>query len=65
MSLKTEQSEPQSRSYLMRLWRTDKGKAWRVMLECVDTHERHGFANIEDLDAFLCEQMNGKSESRR
>ena len=58
MSLKTKRPEPQSQSYLMRLWRTDKGNTCRVMLESVDTHERHGFANIRDLCAFLTEQMN-------
>ena len=62
MSLTTRQPEPQYRSYLMRLWRTDKGKAWRVMLECVETHERHGFADIKGLYAFLCEQMSDKNQ---
>jgi hypothetical protein len=62
MSLKTKQSNsrPRSQSYLMRLWRADKGKAYRVMLESVDTHERHGFASVEDLCAFLREQMKEK-----
>lgn len=54
-------SEPQYRSYLLRLWRTDREKAWRVMLECVDTQERHGFSDVQDLCAFLFEQMNDKN----
>jgi len=62
MSLKTKRPEPRSKSYLMRLWRTDKGKPCRVMLESVDTHERHGFANIQDLCAFLDEQMDKDKE---
>jgi hypothetical protein len=62
MDLNPKQSESQYQSYLMRLWRTDKERTWRVMLECVDTHERHGFADIESLYAFLCEQTNGKSQ---
>jgi hypothetical protein len=53
--------EPQYRSYLLRLWRADREKAWRVMLECVDTHERHGFSDVQDLCAFLFEQMNDKN----
>lgn len=64
MNPKTKRPEPQSQSYLMRLWRTDKGKACRVMLESVDTHERHGFADIQDLCTFLNEQMN-KNKSRK
>ena len=62
MSLNTKQPEPQYQSYLMRLWRTGKERAWRVMLECVDTHERHGFADIEGLYAFLREQTNDKGQ---
>ena len=53
--------EPQYRSYLLRLWRADTENAWRMMLECVDTHERHGFSDIQDLCAFLFEQMNGEN----
>jgi hypothetical protein len=54
-------SEPQYRSYLLRLWRVDREKAWRVMLERVDTHERHGFSDVQDLCTFLFEQMNDKN----
>ena len=53
-----KQPGPQYQSYLVRLWRTGEGKAWRVMLERVDTRERHGFADLEGLCAFLREQMN-------
>jgi len=58
-----KQPEPQYQSYLMRLWRADKEKAWRVMLECVDTQERYGFANIDGLYAFLCEQMSDNNRT--
>jgi len=53
--------EPQYRSYLLRLWRADGERACRVMLECVDTHQRHGFSDVQDLCAFLTEQMNDKN----
>ena len=58
------QHESQYQSYLLRLWRVGTEKAWRVMLEHVGTHERRGFIDLEDLCAFLCEQMNdqGKRE---
>jgi hypothetical protein len=63
MSAAIKHPEPQYHSYLLRLWRTDKEKAWRMMLECVDTHERHGFAGVEGLCTFLREQMNVKSQT--
>ena len=51
-----EHPESQYQSYLLRLWRAGEGKACRVMLEHVGSHERHGFANLEELCAFLREQ---------
>jgi hypothetical protein len=59
-----EQQEPQYQSYLLRLWRSGGGEAWRVMLECVGTHERHGFSDLGDMCAFLQEQMDD-TEKRR
>jgi hypothetical protein len=53
-----ERRESQYQSYLLRLWRAGEGKACRVMLERVDSHERHGFADLEELCAFLREQAN-------
>lgn len=58
------QREPQYQSYLLRLWRAGEGKACRVMLEHVDSHERHGFADLEDLCAFLRERADGSVEER-
>ena len=58
------QREPQYQSYLLRLWRTGEGKACRVMLEHVDSHKRHGFADLEDLYAFLREQADGTKEEQ-
>ena len=57
-----EQPESQYQSFLLRLWRAGEGKACRVMLEHVDSHERHGFADLEDLCAFLQEQADGSIE---
>ena len=39
-------------SYLLRLWGAGKG-AWRASLESPMTGERHGFASLKDLFAFL------------
>ncbi len=42
-------------SYLLRLWQSGEGKdaRWRALLESPLTGERHGFANLKDLFAFL------------
>ncbi len=43
------------RSYLLRLWRAGNGNApeWRFSLEDARTHERHGFADLISVMAFL------------
>ena len=47
-----------SRSYLMRLWATGvtNQQVWRASLEDVQSGERRGFANLEQLFVFLMEQ---------
>lgn len=60
-----EQLESQYQSYLLRVWREGEGKAWRAMLEHVASHERHGFADMESLCAFLCTQTKGQEEKKR
>ena len=42
-------------AYMLRLWQaTDEGEpAWRASLESPHTGERRGFANLEELVAFL------------
>lgn len=52
-------------SYLLRLWqvRTGNELVWRASLESPQTGERTGFANIEDLFAFLQQQMGIVSDS--
>ena len=59
-----EQPESQYQSYLLRLWCDGEGKTCRAMLECVDSHERHGFANLEELCAFLREQVKDGGQKR-
>ncbi|MBN1977210.1 MAG: hypothetical protein JW918_07390 [Anaerolineae bacterium] len=64
----TEQAESQYQSYLLRLWRAGEGKACRVMLERVDSHERHGFADVEELCDFLrgqADDLGGEQEITR
>jgi len=52
-------------AYLLRLWRVnDDGKpVWRASLENPHTGERHGFANLELLFAFL-EEKTGELAQR-
>ncbi len=46
---------PRYFAYLLRLWqvRTDGEVVWRASLEDSHTGERHGFANLDRLFAFL------------
>jgi hypothetical protein len=50
--------QPGYLAYLLRLWRVnDDGKpVWRASVENPHTGERHGFANLETLFAFLEEK---------
>jgi hypothetical protein len=43
-------------SYLLRLWRSGADGQWRASLQSVQTGERHMFADLESLLAFLVEQ---------
>ena len=42
-------------SYLLRLWPANNGEAhaWRISLESTRTRQRHGFASIDELVAYL------------
>ena len=42
-------------SFLLRLWQvpTNGEHAWRVLLENVQTGEKHGFASLKELLAYL------------
>lgn len=46
-------------SYLLRLWRTEQceTECWRASLQDPRTGERIGFANLEELFAFLMLQI--------
>jgi len=47
-------------SYLLRLWSVDGAQTWRVMVEHVGTHERHGFADLESFFDFLRREAAGE-----
>ena len=48
----------QYRSYLLRLWRSETSdRSWRASLEDSRTGQRIGFATLEQLFAFLMEQV--------
>lgn len=44
---------PDYRAYLLRLWRSGGDGSWRASLQSVRTGERHVFADMESLLAFL------------
>ena len=63
---------PQYRSYLLRFWRENLHKAaddartvWRFSLEDPRSGRRLGFADFEQLAAFLREQMSDEIGSTR
>ncbi len=43
-------------SYMLRLWR--EGSNLRIMVEAVNSGERHGFSSLEGLLAFLTAQLD-------
>jgi hypothetical protein len=49
---------PRYLAYMLRLWQAgdDEEPSWRVSLESPHTGERHGFAGLAQLVAFLEEQ---------
>ncbi len=53
-------------SYLLRLWCPEESQlaCWRASLEDPHTGERIGFANLEELFAFLMAQVEPSRESR-
>jgi hypothetical protein len=50
--------QPGYLAYMLRMWRvdTEEGTVWRASVESPHTGERHGFANLELLFAFLEEK---------
>lgn len=60
----SERPESHYQSFLLRLWRTGEGRVCRVMLEHVDSHERHGFADVEALCTFLRQQARASTEEQ-
>jgi hypothetical protein len=51
------------RSYLLRLWCAEtRDPCWRASLEDPHTGKRIGFASLEQLFAFLMEQVEGDAK---
>jgi hypothetical protein len=51
-------------AYMLRLWQvsSDRDPIWRASLESPHSGERHGFANLEMLFAFLEEKTGGLAQ---
>jgi hypothetical protein len=54
-------------SYLLRLWETADGEQrfWRASLERPGTGERHSFATLEALFAYLMQETQSENSQRR
>jgi hypothetical protein len=53
--------------YLLRLWRArcqDRWQ-WRAYIESPNTGERHGFASLEELFAYLSQRCEGQPPATR
>jgi len=50
-------------SYLLRMWQVpdDGHLAWRVLLENIQTGEKHGFSCLEELMAFLGQDISSEN----
>ncbi len=59
--------QPRYAAYLLRLWQVtgDRRLIWRASLEDVCTGERHGFADLEQLIAFLERQLGETAQPQR
>jgi len=60
-----DKQPPTSRSYLLRLWPVGSAEqqVWCASLEDVQTGERVGFANLEQLFVYLMQQTERDSEA--
>ena len=60
-----DKQQTTSFSYLVRLWATGANgqPVWRASLEDVQSGERRGFANLEQLFVFLMEQTEQAGEA--
>jgi hypothetical protein len=54
-------------AYMLRLWKSDDGEelVWRASVESPHTGERHGFADLEKLYAFLRQKTEGQLQVKR
>ncbi len=65
-STTSDPSEKKYRAYLLRLWCADTlDRCWRASLEDPRTGQRIGFASLEQLFAFLMEQVEGDAKGVR
>ena len=59
---------PRYQAYMLRFWETQVAQpgcpsSWRFSLEDPHTRERHGFADLEAMTAFLRDLIGGKDLS--
>lgn len=58
-------TESKYQSYLLRLWLVEENgnRVWRASLEVTHSGEKHGFASLESMFAFLKEQTRASETS--
>lgn len=56
--------QPDYHSYLLRVWREYRQSPWRASLESAATGQRHSFADLERLFAFLAGECPPLQETK-
>ena len=46
-------------AYLLRFWRQDGAKPWRVTIQCVGGEQHHHFASVDEAITFILDQLEG------
>ena len=55
--------QTEHRAFLLRLWRNHAGGDWRASLQTVYSGERHMFADLESLLAFLITELGSSRDA--
>jgi hypothetical protein len=55
MSTKTDTYQ----AYLLRFWRRDKAKPWRVTIQHVGVEQHYHFATVSEAMTFVMDQLQG------
>lgn len=65
MANRAEHASPLTQIYVLSLWREREGAPWRAALRPAGSAERIGFADLEQLAAFLLRLADGRAPPDR